>query len=172
MDSVRGNLDTRLRKVDSGAYDAILLAAAGLKRLGWAERAGEWLERTSWLPAPGQGALAVVTPSGDAELRGALDALHHADTACAVRAERAFLSRLGGGCQLPVGALGLPFQDGLRLWGLVVSPDGRRLVRGDLTGTPDEAQSLGRRLGELLLSRGAREILGELDGAAPIPAPP
>ena len=136
VESVRGNLDTRLRKVDEGRYDAIVLAAAGLKRLGLGHRVSEWLERTSWLPAPGQGALAVVTRSDDAELRTALGGLHHAVTAGAVRAERALLHRLEGGCQVPVGALGLPFERGLRLWGLVASVDGRRVVRGDLTWDP------------------------------------
>jgi hydroxymethylbilane synthase len=159
---VRGNLDTRLRKLDEGRYDALLLASAGLKRLGLAHRVGEWLERTSWLPAPGQGALAVVTRADDRALRQALGSLHDEDTAAAVAAERALLARLEGGCQIPVGALALPFEGGLRLWGLVVSPDGRRAVRGDLTGAPASAEELGRSLAEVLLERGADEILTDL----------
>jgi hydroxymethylbilane synthase len=166
---VRGNLDTRLRKLDEGQYDALLLASAGLKRLGLAHRVGEWLERTSWLPAPGQGALAVVTRADGRDVQRALGTLHDEDTAAAVRAERALLGRLEGGCQIPVGALALPFEGGLRLWGLVVSPDGGRAVRGDLTGSPSAAEDLGRRLADQLLERGADEILGDLK--APVSAP-
>lgn len=169
-ESVRGNLETRLRKLDEGGYDALLLAAAGLLRLGLGGRIGAWLERTSWLSAPGQGALAVVARSEDAEVSRVLSALHHPETARAVTAERSLLRRLQGGCQVPVGALGLPFEGGLRLWGLVVSPDGRRAVRADATGDLLDAEELGGRLAEVLLERGAREILDELE--APFPAPP
>jgi hydroxymethylbilane synthase len=171
-DNVRGNLDTRLRKLDEGRYQALLLAAAGLRRLGLASRVGEWLERTAWLPAPGQGALALVTRADDSTLRTRLAGLHHAATASAVTAERALLRRLEGGCQIPMGAIGLPFEGGLRLWGLVVSPDGTRLVRGDLTGKPQEAEALGHRLAEVLLERGAGEILDQMEGAAPAPSAP
>jgi hydroxymethylbilane synthase len=171
-DNVRGNLDTRLRKLDEGRYQALLLAAAGLRRLGLASRVGEWLERTAWLPAPGQGALALVTRADDSMLRTRLAGLHHAATASAVTAERALLRRLEGGCQIPMGAIGLPFEGGLRLWGLVVSPDGTRLVRGDLTGKPQEAEALGHRLAEVLLERGAGEILDQMEGAAPAPSAP
>jgi hydroxymethylbilane synthase len=169
---VRGNLDTRLRKLDEGRYQALLLAAAGLKRLGLASRVGEWLERTAWLPAPGQGALAVVTRSDDDSLRAQLAPLHHSGTASAVAAERALLEHLEGGCQIPLGALGIPFENGLRLWGLVVSPDGHRLVRGDLTGKLEEAHVLGVRLGELLLARGAGEILDATQGTVEAPSAP
>jgi hydroxymethylbilane synthase len=170
--NVRGNLDTRLRKLDEGGYQALVLAAAGLRRMGLASRVGEWLERTAWLPAPGQGALALITRTNDVPLQKVLAELHHAPTASAVLAERALLRRLEGGCQIPVGAVGLPFERGLRLWGLVVSSDGKRLVRGDLTGKPEEAEALGHRLAEVLLERGAGEILDELEGAAPAPAAP
>jgi hydroxymethylbilane synthase len=171
-ENIRGNLDTRLRKLDEGRYQAIVLAAAGLKRLGLVSRVGEWLERASWLPAPGQGALAVVTRSHPEGLAAPLAGLHHPGTASAVTAERALLRRLEGGCQIPVGALGVPFEGGLRLWGSVVSPDGSRLVRGDLTGKLDQAEALGINLAELLLERGAGEILDEMEGAAPAPAAP
>jgi len=170
--NVRGNLDTRLRKLDEGGYDALLLAAAGLKRLGLGDRIGESLERTSWLPAPGQGALGVVTRSGDAQVQSLLSALHHPETASAVSAERALLRHLEGGCQVPVGALGMPYEGGIRLWGLVVSPDGRHLARVDLTGEPGQEAALGARVGEALLARGAREILDELAGNVPMPSPP
>ena len=171
-ESVRGNLDTRIRKLDEGRCDALLLAAAGLRRLGVAHRVGESLERTSWLPAPGQGALAVVAREDDAELTDVLAALHHAPTAVSVTAERALLRRLEGGCQVPIAALAVPFDGGLRLWGLVLSPDGRHAVRADLTGAPDEAERLGVRVAELLLARGAREVLDEQVGVQPAPAPP
>jgi hydroxymethylbilane synthase len=171
-ESVRGNLDTRLRKLDEGACDALLLAAAGLRRLGLGDRAAEWLERTAWLPAPGQGALAVVTRAGDLEVTRRLAELHHPATASAVTAERALLRRLEGGCQVPIAALGVPFQGGLRLWGLVLSPDGRHAVRADQTGAPEEAERLGERVAELLLSRGAAEVLGRHAATVPAPSPP
>jgi hydroxymethylbilane synthase len=171
-ESVRGNLDTRLRKLDEGRCDALLLAAAGLRRLELGHRVGEALERTSWLPAPGQGALAVVIRSDDRELAELLSELHHPPTAGAVSAERALLHRLEGGCQVPIGALGVPFHGGLRLWGLVLSPDGRQAVRADLTGAPGQPEQLGERVAELLLERGAREVLDAQVGAAPAPSPP
>jgi hydroxymethylbilane synthase len=171
-ESVRGNLDTRLRKLDEGQYDALLLAAAGLRRLGLSHRISEWLERTSWLPAPGQGALVVVTRSDDVALGGLLGGLHHPATASAVTAERSLLRRLEGGCQIPVGALGVPFHGGLRLWGLVVSADGRQAVRADLTGAPADAERLGEQVAELLLARGAGQILEEHSNVYPAPSPP
>ena len=170
-ESVRGNLDTRLRKLDEGRCDALLLAAAGLRRLGLGQRAAESLERTAWLPAPGQGALAVVTRASDPETQKLLSELHHPSSAAAVAAERALLRRLEGGCQVPIGALALPFEGGLRLWGLVLSPDGRHAVRADLTGAPDEAEQLGGRVADLLLARGAREVLDQT-ATEPVPSPP
>jgi len=161
--TIRGNVDTRLRKLDEGQFDAIILAAAGLTRLGLAKRVSEWLERTSWLPAPGQGALALVTRSEDAETRELVGALNDPDSLAAVSAERTFLEALGGGCQVPIGALGIPYDEKLRLWGLVASPDGRRVVRGDLTGSLADPQVLGHTLAVQLKERGAVEILAELD---------
>ena len=161
--TIRGNVDTRLRKLDEGQFDAIILAAAGLTRLGLAKRVSEWLERTSWLPAPGQGALALVTRSEDAETRELVGALNDPDSLAAVSAERTFLEALGGGCQVPIGALGIPYEEKLRLWGLVASPDGRRVVRGDLTGSLADPQALGHTLAAQLQERGAVEILAELD---------
>ncbi len=160
---IRGNVDTRLRKLDDGQFDAIILAGAGLTRLGLARRANEWLERTSWLPAPGQGALGIMARTEDAETRQLVGALNDPDSFAAVTAERTFLEALGGGCQVPIGALGVPYDEKLRLWGLVASPDGRRVVRGDLTGSMADPHELGRRLGDLLRERGAGEILAELD---------
>ena len=161
--TIRGNVDTRLRKLDDGQFDAIILAGAGLTRLGLAGRANEWLERTSWLPAPGQGALGIVTRTEDAETRRLVAALNDPDSFAAVTAERTFLEALGGGCQVPIGALGIPYDERLRMWGLVASPDGRRVVRGDLTGSLTDPQALGHKLAELLRERGAEAILAELD---------
>ncbi|GMR12736.1 MAG: hydroxymethylbilane synthase [Gemmatimonadota bacterium] len=156
---IRGNVDTRLAKVDAGEYDAVVLAGAGLVRLGLEERVGEWMERTSWLPAPAQGALGIVTRTDDEETRALLEPLRHPETEMAVTAERALLAALGGGCHVPVGALGLTYADGLRLWGLVASPDGRHLVRSDITGSAHDPAGLGRRTAQTLIERGAGELL-------------
>ena len=164
--TIRGNVDTRLRKLDDGQFDAIILAGAGLTRLGLARRVSEWLERTAWLPAPGQGALAIMTRTDDAHTRQLVEALNDPDSFTAVTAERTLLEALGGGCQVPIGALGIPYDEGLRLWGLVASLDGRRVVRGDLTGSMSDPQALGRALADLLLERGAGPILAALDEAA------
>jgi hydroxymethylbilane synthase len=161
--TIRGNVDTRLRKLDEGEFDAIILAAAGLIRLGLAGRVSEWLERTSWLPAPGQGALAIVTREEDAETRKLVGALNDTESFGAVSAERTFLESLGGGCQVPIGALGIPYDQKLRLWGLVASPDGRRVVRGDLTGHLADPEALGNELADLLRERGAGSILKEME---------
>ena len=160
--TIRGNVDTRLRKLDEGEFDAIILAAAGLTRLGLTLRVSEWLERTAWLPAPGQGALAIVTRTEDAETRQLVSALNDPDSFAAVSAERTFLEALGGGCQVPIGALGVPYDEKLRLWGLVASPDGSRVVRGDVTGSLADPQALGHALADSLRDRGAEAILAEL----------
>ena len=161
--TIRGNVDTRLRKLDDGQFDAIILAAAGLTRLGLAGRANEWLEPTSWLPAPGQGALGIVTRTEDAETRQLVAALNDPDSFAAVTAERTLLEALGGGCQMPIGALGITYDQKMRLWGLVASPDGRRVVRGDLTGSLTDPEALGHKLADLLRERGAEAILAELE---------
>jgi hydroxymethylbilane synthase len=161
--TIRGNVDTRLRKLDDGQFDAIILAAAGLTRLGLAGRANEWLERTSWLPAPGQGALGIVTRTEDAETRQLVAALNDPDSFAAVTAERSLLEALGGGCEMPIGALGVTYDQRMRLWGLVASPDGRRVVRGDLTGSLSDPEALGHKLADLLRERGAEAILAELE---------
>ena len=161
--TIRGNVDTRLRKLDEGLFDAIILAGAGLTRLGLQSRATEWLERTSWLPAPGQGALAIVTRAEDADTRQLLEGLNDPSSAASVSAERTVLEALGGGCQVPIGALGVPYDKKLRLWGLVASADGRRVVRADLTGDLDDPHALGHALADLLRERGAGAILAELD---------
>jgi hydroxymethylbilane synthase len=158
IESVRGNLDTRLRKLDEGQYDAILLAAAGLKRLGWGDRIAEILPAEIMCSAVGQGALAIETRASGAGF-DAIRAMDHADTHAAVLAERGVLGALGGGCQVPSGAHATVEGGRLRLLGLVASPDGGEVVRGESEGPASEAESLGRALGNELLERGARRIL-------------
>ena len=158
VESVRGNLYTRLRKLDAGRYDAILLAAAGLKRLGWGGRIAEILAPEAMCPAVGQGALAIETRAAGAGF-DACAALDHRDTHAAVAAERGLLAALGGGCQVPIGAHATVDGGRLLLKAMVASPDGSELVRGEAEGAVGEAESIGRNLGAELLDRGARKIL-------------
>jgi hydroxymethylbilane synthase len=164
IESVRGNLDTRVRKLDEGQYRAIVLAAAGLTRLGWAHRIAEILPPEVMCPAVGQGALAVETRQ-EGEARDFCAALDHAVTRAAVTAERAVLAALGGGCQVPIGAHAEIEGDSLRLIGVVIAPDGDRMVRKGDRGAVADAVEIGRRLGEALLMDGAREILAQVYGA-------
>jgi hydroxymethylbilane synthase len=175
---VRGNVDTRLRKLDSSAgWSAILLAAAGLIRLGLDSRIGERLPSTLMLPAPGQGALAVTARTDDARaLAVARAAVHHQPSALAVGAERAFLRRMEGGCQVPVAALAVLEGGTLRLRGRVIALDGTRMVEGSENGVvrdEDDAERIGSGLAQQLLERGAAEILTAIRaGAAPsVPEP-
>ena len=156
---IRGNVDTRVQKAldPSGPYDAILLAHAGLDRLGFSSLITEVLPFDIMLPAPGQGAIAVQCRD-DAEIRAVLLPLHDADTARAVTAERAFLAALGGGCSLPIAASGALIDGQLSLTGRVLSPDGTRCI--DVRGSGDDAQSLGQALAQEALARGAAELLG------------
>jgi len=158
VESVRGNLDTRLRKLDEGQYDAILLAAAGLTRLGWGDRIAEILPPDVMCPAVGQGALAIETRLGGAGIL-ACGSLDHAATHAAVAAERGVLAALGGGCQVPIGAYATVEDGELRVVAIVASPDGAEVVRADAAGPVHEAESIGRGLGAELLERGARRIL-------------
>lgn len=156
IQSIRGNVDTRLRKLDGGEYDAILLAAAGLRRLGWGARIAEYLEPEVMLPAPGQGALAVETRE-DGEARHICAALDHASSRAAVEAERALLAGLGGGCQVPIGAWGRFAGPRLRLSAVVLQADGACAIRATADGSDPHA--LGASLAATLLARGARELL-------------
>jgi hydroxymethylbilane synthase len=158
IESVRGNLDTRLRKLDEGQYDAILLAAAGLKRLGWGDRIAEILTADVMCSAVGQGALAIETRESGAGF-DACSALDHAASHAAVMAERGVLGSLGGGCQVPIGAYATVDGGTIRLLGVVASPDGSEIIRAESSGPVAEAESLGQRLGATLLERGARAIL-------------
>ena len=162
VESVRGNLDTRLRKLDEGQYDAILLAAAGMKRLGWGARIAEILSPELMCPAVGQGALAIETRAGFS-LPSVLD---HADTHTAVLAERGLLGALGGGCQVPIGAYATVSGGRVKLLGLVAAPDGSEVVRAESEGPTADSAAIGQRLGLKLLELGARKILDSVYGLA------
>jgi hydroxymethylbilane synthase len=170
MIPLRGNVDTRLRKLEDGEYDAILLAAAGLARLGRNERVRSVLAPNVVCPAPGQGALAIEIRAEDEETRRAIAFLDHAPSRAATGSERELLRVLGGGCQVPIGAFATAATAGLEMTAVVARPDGSELIREFQAGT--NPQELGRRVGEALLARGASEILRELYGPQNIaPAP-
>jgi hydroxymethylbilane synthase len=163
IETLRGNVDTRLRKLDEGEYDAIVLAAAGLRRLGWQDRIAELIPVDIMCPAVGQGALAIETRDDGGDAYQVARSLNHAATRTAVTAERALLAVLGGGCQVPIGAHATVERSSIDLRAIVASPDGSRVIRGSLSGS--DATSLGRLLGEQLLKDGAREILSAVYSA-------
>lgn len=165
--SLRGNLETRLRKLDEGQFDAIILAAAGVLRLGWGERITEFLEPALSLPAIAQGAVGVECRVDDEFINRLLDPLNHADSAICVRAERALLKRLEGGCQVPIAGFAVLRPDGLiDMEGLVGDVDGSTIIRVKREGTKQaEASALGVGLGDELLAKGAKEILAKVYGA-------
>lgn len=166
---LRGNVDTRLHKAHGDEYDAIVLAAAGLIRLGLAHEITEYLSLDMLLPDPGQGALAVQIRTGDDDLAHLLAQLDHAPTRAAVTAERAFLQALGGGCRTPIGAYAEPRAGGLRVRGMVGSLDGEQMVKGEIWGDASDAYELGQGLAWQLLGKGAARILSEgLPFAAPL----
>ena len=160
--ALRGNLDTRLKKLDAGEYDAIILASAGLKRLGFADRITDVLPAAMCLPAVGQGALAIETRADDAALRASLAFLQDEDTVRCARAERSFLRRVEGGCQVPVGVYASPEEAGLRVEAVIASLDGRRLYRDHLSGAWADAEALGKELADKLLAAGGLAIMHEL----------
>jgi len=159
---LRGNVNTRLKKLDDGDYDAIILAAAGLKRLGFGARIRDAISAEQSLPAIGQGAIGIECRSDDARINELIAPLHHVDTADRVRAERAFNERLEGGCQVPIGGHAVLEGDQLWLRGLVGTPDGSELIEGEIRGPRTDAQALGIALADELLSRGAGRILKAL----------
>ena len=163
---LRGNLDTRLRKLEAGEYDGIILAAAGIKRLGWSDRVTEYLSPDVCLPAIGQGALALEGRTDDGFVRAVVARLDHHPTRIAVTAERAFLERLEGGCQVPIAAHAAITNGTLTLSALIAGVDGRRLVRDSVQGPMRDAHRLGVELAERLLARGGDEILKEIYGRA------
>jgi hydroxymethylbilane synthase len=160
--NLRGNVDTRLAKLENGQYDAIILAAAGLKRLGQSHRITEILSIEISLPAVGQGAIGIECRREDIWLNDCLKALHHEETAICVTAERAFNGRLNGGCQVPIAGYAELSGECLRLRGLVGTPDGQMLVQGEMEGSASDPRALGIALAEDLLMRGADRILNAL----------
>jgi hydroxymethylbilane synthase len=166
--SLRGNVGTRLSKLDNGDYDAIILAVAGLKRLGLEERIRQALSPEHSLPAVGQGAVGIECRLDDENTRALLAPLNHADTAVRVCAERAMNTRLEGGCQVPIGSYAELSHGEIWLRALVGAPDGSQMVRGERRGPAEDAEKLGISLAEELLNNGAREILAEVyNGEAP-----
>lgn len=158
--SLRGNLDTRLRKAEAEDLDGIVLAAAGLSRLGWLDRVTEFLPPEMCLPAVGQGALAVQTRDGVGELIRMLAGLEHPPSRSATEAERAFMKALGGGCQVPMAAWCRGNTGSLEMDALVAAPDGSRVIRARETGDGSDPIGLGERVAGQLMSRGAAELLG------------
>lgn len=167
MESIRGNIDTRLKKLESEGFDAIVLAAAGLHRIGWQERVSEYLSPEICVPAVGQGALGIECRTDDREIRALLAKLNDRDSELAVAAERGFLARLNGGCQVPIGAYAVrEAWDGgsagerVRITGIVGTPEGDVMLKETLVG--DEPRLLGERLAELLIGQGADRILEQM----------
>ncbi|XTZ38426.1 hydroxymethylbilane synthase [Salmonella enterica] len=160
--SLRGNVGTRLSKLDNGDYDAIILAVAGLKRLGLESRIRQPLAPETSLPAVGQGAVGIECRLDDARTRALLEPLNHKDTAVRVKAERAMNTRLEGGCQVPIGSYAELIEGEIWLRALVGAPDGSTVIRGERRGSPADAEQLGVSLAEELLNNGARAILAEV----------
>lgn len=160
--SLRGNVNTRLSKLDSGEYDAIILASAGLKRLGMAERITQSLNSGISLPAIGQGAIGIECRSDDQEINKMLSALHDGETGLCVTAERAMNARLNGGCQVPIAGFAELRSGQLFMRGLVGNPDGSEIYRAERTGGLDEAEVIGKSIAEDLLAQGADKILQSL----------
>lgn len=156
---LRGNLDTRLAKLDRGDYAAIILAAAGLKRLGLPERVRCLLEPEQSLPAPGQGAMAIEIPAGRDDLRALLAPLNHADTAAAVRAERTLSRVFGGSCQVPLAAYATVSGDQLHMRAMVGTPDGQRIARAEASGPASAPEALGEQVAAALDAQDAAAIL-------------
>ncbi len=159
---LRGNVNTRLRKLDEGLYDAIILAAAGLKRLGFADRIAALLEPEQSLPAAGQGALGIEIRTGDEMLRKLLAPLHHDQTAACVRAEREVSRQLGGSCQVPLGAYATITRNELHLRGFVAQADGAVFIQAETRGSPDAPEQLGQTLADSLRAQGAEAIIAAL----------
>jgi len=169
--SLRGNVDTRLRKLREGNFDAIILAAAGLTRLGFNEAVRQYFETVEMCPAAGQGALAIETRANDTATIEAVRFLDHPPSRLAVTCERAALNQLGGGCQVPIGVYAEATQEGLLLRAIVASPDGSAVIRESREGSDPE--QLGKEVGKALLSKGAAKILESVYGKeASIPQQP
>ena len=165
--SIRGNLDTRLKKLESESFDALVLAAAGVKRLNLEHKITEYLDPGFMLPAIGQGALCIETRENDAIVGPLVESLEHASTRAVVIGERAFLNRLEGGCQVPIAGHGRISDNQFTLTGLVAEIDGSRIIKGEKTGALDSPETIGIDLAEELLAGGADKILEKLKSMAP-----
>jgi len=159
---LRGNVGTRLRKIDAGEVDAALLAAAGLRRLGLGDRIVSFLDAPAWIAAPGQGAIAVQARTDDAGMTAVLAGLDHADTRTAITAERALLAALEGGCQVPIGASMLRDESGATLHGIIAAVDGTHVVRGSIVVDLTDPAAAGRALAQQLHRDGGGDILASL----------
>jgi hydroxymethylbilane synthase len=164
---LRGNVNTRLAKLDNGDYDAILLAAAGVKRMGWEDRITELLPPEQFLPAIGQGAIGIEIRVADDRVSRVVKALNDGQTATRIRAERSLNERLQGGCQVPIAGYSEISHGVMVLRALVGRPDGTELVQGVISGKPEDAEELGQVLADDLLSRGAKQILDEVYAGSP-----
>ena len=159
---LRGNINTRLRKLDEDEYDAIILAAAGLLRLDMQDRIQEYLEPTICLPAGGQGAIGIECKTDDERVLNLLSVLEHAPSSICVRAERAMNARLNGGCQVPIACLSEIIGDSLKLKGIVGSADGSEILQSELVEKAENPEELGNKVAELLLQQGAQRLLDEI----------
>jgi hydroxymethylbilane synthase len=159
---IRGNVETRIRKLEDDKLDAVILAAAGLKRLGFTDAVTEYLDTDLSIPAIGQGALGIECRLDNEQVKETIAFFNHPDTSHAVRAERALLWRCEGGCQVPIAAHGVVTEGKLHLTGFVAAVDGSRSVRGTIAGPAAECEKLGISLAEQLLKDGAHEILAEV----------
>jgi len=172
MGLLRGNLGTRLAKLDAGEFDALLLAGAGLERMGWGERIAAWLVPELMLPAVAQGIIGIECRQGDAAVAQLIAPLADAPSLLRVTAERAFSIRLGANCEVPVAALAQLHEGEIRLRGLVGRPDGSEVIEAEHRGRSDQAAALGCAVAEELLARGARQILVELGAHPPLETEP
>jgi hydroxymethylbilane synthase len=160
--SLRGNLDTRLKKIDTENLDGVIVAAAGVKRMGLAGKITQYLPVEMMLPAVGQGALGLEIRADDNRLKELLTKINHVPTHTEITAERAFLRHLGGGCLLPIAALGKLSGDRLSLEGLVAAPRGSNVIRDKVQGTAGEAEEMGKKLAEIILERGGKKLLEQV----------
>jgi len=159
---LRGNIETRLKKIETENLTGVILAAAGMKRLGYVEAITQFLPIELMLPAVGQGALGLQIRRSDAELAAVLAKLNHRTTAVEVAAERSYLRALGGGCRLPIAAYGLMEGERLTLEGLVAAPDGSSVIRDKVWGAPSEAEEMGRKLAAMIMERGGKKFLDQV----------
>ncbi len=164
MVPIRGNLDTRIKKIEREGLDGIIVAAAGVRRMGWTDRVSQFISVDQIIPAIGQGALAMEMRRDDEESRELLRFLNHEDSRIEVGAERAFLKVFGGGCQLPIAAYGRRRGDGISLVGLVGNLDGSVIIREEASGPAAECEAVGRGLAESILSKGGKEIMETVYG--------